>query len=567
MEYYVGTKEGGFVYDDGSVAQFMPGMDVYTLALAWKTLSCDYYAGTYNGLFKSDDGFQTYDYSQNGMPTGEVSLVVVDPTDPSIVYANKDGSGLYKSIDSAANWVPANTGLGSATVTNLVFDPSDSSILYAAAFNIYKSTNGGGSWSLLSGSPSDVDVLVIDPTNPLILYAGADYYGIFKSTDGGVTWVVSTTGISSCSITCFVPALAIDPMTPTILYASDKLTYSVYKSIDGGATWSDLHSSGLSGRSVDVFLFDASIGHSSDIYAGTSAGLYSLEQSPDPFSKGAPGGGEYVHLNPTLTWGASGGTNAYQYCYDTTPNGACDSGWVWTGTDRSVTLGGLSNDTTYYWQVRANNYNGTTYANGGNWRSFTAREQTFFDVPIDHSLWEYIEAFFNAGITGGCGVNPLTFCPENNVTRAAMAVFLLRAKYGSAYTPPPAGHYFADLPVYGKEWQEAWVDQFYREGITGGCATTPLAFCPEQPVTRAAMAVFILRTLQGASYTPPPASHFFADLPVAGKEWMEPWVDELYRRGITTGCGTGPLVFCPENPVKRQAMAAFIVRAFNLPLP
>jgi hypothetical protein len=121
--------------------------------------------------------------------------------------------------------------------------------------------------------------------------------------------------------------------------------------------------------------------------------------------------------------------------------------------------------------------------------------------------------------------------------------------------------------VAGKEWQEAWVDQFYLEDITTSCGTNPLMYCPENPVTRAAMAVFILRALEGPSYTPPPAGHFFADLPVAGKEWMEPWVDELYRRGITTGCGTGPLIYCPEDAVKRQAMAAFIVRAFNLPLP
>jgi hypothetical protein len=217
--------------------------------------------------------------------------------------------------------------------------------------------------------------------------------------------------------------------------------------------------------------------------------------------------------------------------------------------------------------VRAPGIDGTTSADIGTWWSFTARNQTFADVPVDHSLWEYIEAFYNAGITTGCGFDPLIFCPSNSVTRASMAVFLLRAKYGAGYAPPAATHTFADLPVAGKEWQEAWVDQFYLEGITTGCGTGPLIYCPEDPVTRAAMAVFILRTLEGPSYSPPAASHFFADMPVAGKEWMEPWVDEVYRRGITTGCGTGPLIFCPETSVKRQAMAAFIVRAFNLPLP
>jgi hypothetical protein len=288
---------------------------------------------------------------------------------------------------------------------------------------------------------------------------------------------------------------------------------------------------------------------------------------PGPFGKTAPTSGSFVTTSPTLSWGASSGAASYEYCYDATNNNVCDTSWISTGGSTSVGLSGLSNNDTYYWQVRAVNGGGTTEADGGAWRSFTARNQTFADVPIDHSLWQYIEAFYNAGITTGCGVSPLIYCPEQPVTRAAMAVFLLRAKYGSGYTPPAASHFFSDLPVVGKEWMEPWVDQLYREGITGGCGTGPLIYCPENPTTRAAMAVFILRALYGSSYTPPAASHFFADLPVAGKEWMEPWVDQLYREGITTGCGTGPLIYCPETAVKRQAMAAFIVRAFNLPLP
>jgi hypothetical protein len=289
--------------------------------------------------------------------------------------------------------------------------------------------------------------------------------------------------------------------------------------------------------------------------------------APGAFGKIAPGNGANAAVNPTLSWNASDYADSYEYCVDTSNNNVCDSFWISAGASANAGLSGLAKDTTYYWQVRANNIRGTTFADGNSWWSFKARVPTFADVPIDHPLWQYIEAFYNAGITAGCGVSPLIFCPENTVTRASMAVFLLRAKYGSGYTPPAGTHIFADLPVAGKEWQEAWVDQFYSEGITTGCGTGPLIYCPENPVTRAAMAVFILRAKYGSSYVPPAASHFFSDLPVAGKEWMEPWVDELYREGITTGCGTGPLIYCLETAVKRQAMAAFIVRAFNLPLP
>jgi len=289
--------------------------------------------------------------------------------------------------------------------------------------------------------------------------------------------------------------------------------------------------------------------------------------APGAFSKSSPVNGAIVTTTPTISWGASADADYYVYCVDQVNDNLCGTSWQYAGTSTSAALSGLTSNDTYYWNVLAINDTGYTFADAGVEWSFIARNQTFADVPIDHALWQYIEAFYTAGITGGCGVSPLIFCPESYVTRAAMAVFLLRAKYGSGYAPPAARHFFSDLPVAGKEWQEAWVDEFYTQGITTGCGTSPLRYCPENNVTRAAMAVFILRTLEGSSYTPPAASHFFSDLPVAGKEWQEPWVDEVYRRGITTGCGTAPLRFCPEDPVKRQAMAAFIVRAFNLPLP
>jgi hypothetical protein len=288
---------------------------------------------------------------------------------------------------------------------------------------------------------------------------------------------------------------------------------------------------------------------------------------PGDFAKLTPADGSYAPMSTMVTWEASTGATGYSLCYDTVDNDLCDVSWITLSNVTGASLTVTGNNVTYYWQVRATGPAGTREADEGSWHSFTARNQTFADVPIDHVFWEEIEAFYSAGITTGCGVSPLIYCPEDNVTRAAMAVFLLRTKYGGGYAPPPATHTFADLPVAGKEWQEAWVDQFYLEGITTGCGTGPLIYCPEDPVTRAAMAVFILRMIEGPSYTPPAASHFFADMPVAGKEWMEPWVDEFYRRGITTGCGVSPLIYCPENPVKRQAMAAFIVRAFSIPLP
>jgi hypothetical protein len=186
----------------------------------------------------------------------------------------------------------------------------------------------------------------------------------------------------------------------------------------------------------------------------------------------------------------------------------------------------------------------------------------FADVPVTGKEWmqPYIEMMFYAGITTGCGANPLIYCPEDFVTRAEMAVFLLRAKYGPGYAPPAAGHYFLDVPVTGKEWMEPWIDQYYREGMTSGCGAGN--YCPENNVTRAEVAVFVLRALHGGGYAPPAASGFFADVPVTGKEWMEPWIIQFANEGITTGCGGGN--YCPENNVTRAEIAVFIGRAYGL---
>jgi hypothetical protein len=116
----------------------------------------------------------------------------------------------------------------------------------------------------------------------------------------------------------------------------------------------------------------------------------------------------------------------------------------------------------------------------------------FSDVPATYWAADWIEQFYNDGITSGCSTNPLKYCPEANVTRAQMAIFLLRSKHGNDYTPPAASGIFADVPI--THWAANWIEQLYNEGITSGCATGPLRYCPDASVTRAQMAVFIVRT-------------------------------------------------------------------------
>jgi hypothetical protein len=114
----------------------------------------------------------------------------------------------------------------------------------------------------------------------------------------------------------------------------------------------------------------------------------------------------------------------------------------------------------------------------------------FNDVSTSYWAAAWIKQLAAEGITGGCGSG--NYCPEIPVTRAQMAIFLLRSKYGSSYGPPAVGGSTGFNDVSTSYWAGAWIKQLVAEGITAGCGTG--MYCPESPVTRAQMAVFLVRT-------------------------------------------------------------------------
>ncbi|HNA58670.1 MAG TPA: choice-of-anchor Q domain-containing protein, partial [Chitinophagales bacterium] len=176
---------------------------------------------------------------------------------------------------------------------------------------------------------------------------------------------------------------------------------------------------------------------------------------------------------------------------------------------------------------------------------------TFGDVYPDYWSWLYIERLYGAGITSGCTTSPLTFCPADPVTRAQMAVFLLKGLHGSSYSPPSVGTSTEFGDVSTSHWAAAWIKQLATEAITGGCGSG--IYCPENTVTRAQMAVFLLKAMHGSSYSPPNVTATFGD---TSGHWAEDWIEQLATEGITSGCGGGN--YCPENPVTRDQMAVFL---------
>jgi hypothetical protein len=187
---------------------------------------------------------------------------------------------------------------------------------------------------------------------------------------------------------------------------------------------------------------------------------------------------------------------------------------------------------------------------------------TFVDVLPSYWAWKFIENMYQRGIFTECGISPLSFCPEDSVTRGQMALILLRAKNGGAYVPPPCvTAKFSDVPC--SDPLAPWVNELVARGVTAGCGGG--LYCPNNPVTREQMAVFLLVTKEGPGYSPSPAclSAPFNDVPCFSGFAI--WIKELVARGVTAGCGNGS--YCPATAVNRAQMSVFVSTAFNLPPP
>ena len=198
---------------------------------------------------------------------------------------------------------------------------------------------------------------------------------------------------------------------------------------------------------------------------------------------------------------------------------------------------------------------------------YSIRIQTFTDVNLGYWAWAAIEQLFMAGVTDGCvPTPPRQYCPDDDVTRAEMAKFLLTAINGADFEPEvdiSEGTSFED--VAGGFWAAAWIEQLYQDGLTDGCSSDPLLFCPNDKVTRAEMAKFLMAAInvEDPTYEPPEVEESsFSDIP--DDYWAIDWIEALYDEGVTTGCSSDPLRYCPQLNVTRAEMALFLVRAFDL---
>ena len=282
------------------------------------------YAGTQaydedtSRVSKSTDAGVTWSAADSGLSgitgrVGNVYALAVDPLNTDTLYAGTD-QGVFKSTDGGAAWSMANAGLPSffrIEAVAIAIDPFTPTTLYVGyygtntdgasyTFGVSKSTDGAVTWTAAEAGLPDVsgNPLVIDPCTPTTLYTGASG-DVFKSTDGGATWHASNTGVPGGG---FVSALAVDPRTPSTVYAA---TFSggVSKSTDSGVNWSPLNiglddPSGLDRHYFIVWALAIDPFGPSTLYAA-ALDLYSIQEAA--VCVGNCHGAEEVAINDVIT--------------------------------------------------------------------------------------------------------------------------------------------------------------------------------------------------------------------------------------------------------------------------
>lgn len=179
-------------------------------------------------------------------------------------------------------------------------------------------------------------------------------------------------------------------------------------------------------------------------------------------------------------------------------------------------------------------------SNGSGYSAFKDSDNNPHRAAIEY-IWEH-------GITSGCGsVLAQTYCPSSTVTRAEMAVFLVRA----LNLPNTSHDYFTDDNGH---WAENSINRLAAAGIVSGCATNK--YCPNSGTTRGQMAKMLVKGFHMPMA--PSSKDYFTD---DDGKWFENYADTLRYYGITSGCGSGR--FCGYDPMKRDQMATFLQRSMD----
>jgi photosystem II stability/assembly factor-like uncharacterized protein len=234
-----------------------------------------YFGGVGGGVWKTSDGGINWEPITDGsvFGTASVGAIGLSDSDPNTIYVGmgespirgnvSHGDGVYKSTDGGKTW--KHVGLeDTRQISRIRVHPKNPDIVYVAAQGhvwapntdrgVFKSTDGGKTWKkvLFRSDKAGACDLVIDPTNPNVLYAGLwEVYrkpwtlesggagsGIFKSTDGGDNWTEITRSPGLPRGTIGIVGITVSPANPDRLWAIiEAEDGGVFRSDNAGRTW------------------------------------------------------------------------------------------------------------------------------------------------------------------------------------------------------------------------------------------------------------------------------------------------------------------------------------------
>lgn len=232
-----------------------------------------YFGSVGGGVWKTTDGGESWSAVSDGFFGGSIGAVAVSESDPNVVYVGtgektvrgnvSHGDGMWKSTDAGKTWT--HVGLGdSRHIPRVRIHPRDPDLVYAAALGhlfgpnqergVYRSRDGGRKWEriLFANENAGAIDLILDPTNPRILYAstwrvrrtpyslesGGEGSALWKSTDGGDTWKNISRNKGLPKGTPGIIGVTVSRSNPQNVYAIlEAAEGGVFRSRDGGDTW------------------------------------------------------------------------------------------------------------------------------------------------------------------------------------------------------------------------------------------------------------------------------------------------------------------------------------------
>lgn len=190
-----------------------------------------------NGMFYARTG--------NNYISGRTNWIAFHPTNPSIMFAGAAGGGVWKTTNDGVQWSVLTDSLSSVTCGGLAVDPSNPNIIYYGTGElnfsldsyygdgVFKSTDGGTTWTKIATTAVGryISQIAINPQNTNIVYLSGSN-GVYKSTNAGATWATTNSGNNANCI-------LIDPANPQVLFTTTGGSggNSTRKSTDGGVTW------------------------------------------------------------------------------------------------------------------------------------------------------------------------------------------------------------------------------------------------------------------------------------------------------------------------------------------